>query len=235
MKTIQITLLISLMSFGVNAQNINYAGVFPTIDHSLKYNEKWSSYAYLFSAIKPYKSLELDQKDKARALSAYAELGMNYQINTKLSATASYVYQRSEPFETYYTNENRLFQQLTLKLPFNKFELKQRLRFDERFIQNNIIKKTDFKHRLRYLIGGKFTLSSKYYLMGYVELFFDTKNKFKYSENWSAFQLGYNFNKQNSLEIGYLYTGWIRNNNNDWLNQHYLQITWVNQISLNKK
>ena len=147
MKT-KLVIILSILSANVNAQNINYGGIFPTIDQSIKYSEKWSSYAYLFSAIKPYNSKELGQTDKARVLSAYAELGVNYQINSKLSATASYVYQRSEPFETYYTNENRLFQQLTLKLPFNHFELKQRLRYDERFIQNQLTNQTDFKHRL---------------------------------------------------------------------------------------
>ncbi len=231
MKT-KLLIILSILAINVNAQNINYVGIFPTIDQSIKYNEKWSSYAYLFTAIKPYNSREINQADKARFLSTYAELGVNYQINSKLSATASYVYQRSEPFETNYTNENRIFQQLTLKLPFNKFELKQRLRFDERFIQNQLTNQTNFKHRLRYLIGGKYTVTEKYYLTGYVELFFDTKKQFKYSENWSAAQIGYKINKNHSFEFGYLFTGWIRNNNNDWLNQNYLQITWVNQINL---
>jgi hypothetical protein len=232
MKTLFIAII--LVMFFTNSksysQNVTYLGILPTIDHSGKLNNKWSYYTYLFTAIKPYKSNIDGLTDNSRLLYTYAEFGMNYNLTSKLTVITSYVYQRVEPLKKDATNENRLFQQLTFKLPFNKFELKQRLRFDERFFANNV-----FKHRLRYLIGGKYTINDNYYLIGYIEFFFNTKNNFQYNENWSALQLGYNINKSNAIEAGLLYTGWIRNNNNDWLNQYYLQITWVNQLNLNKQ
>ncbi len=230
-----IFILLFFVSLGYKAQNITYYGAFPTIDCTVKLKNKWSGYSYLFSAIKPYESIEGNTFDAARFLSTYAEVGINYDISSVLSGTFSYVNQRSEPFGVNYTNENRVFQQLTLKLPYGRFQWKQRLRFDERFIKNVYSSSTVFKHRLRYLIGGKYSLNDNTYLMGYVESFFDTKNKFKYSENWSALQIGYKINRNNAIEIGYLFTGWIRNNKNDWLNQHFLQFTWVSQFKILKK
>ena len=217
--------------------NLNYAGIFPTIDHSGKLSEKWSYNAYLFAAAKPYgHTNQWNLKDKARLLYAYSETGISYNITSKLSATASYVYERQNPFEENYRNENRLFQQLTLKLPLKKeFELKQRLRFDERFIGNRLTGKSEFSHRLRYLIGAKKPLNDSWYVTGYTEFFFGTSGKVQFNENWSALQAGYAFNNIHSVEFGFLYVGWIYNNTNNWFNQYYLQMTWVSNLDFAKK
>lgn len=166
------------------AQNTSVIGFFPTIDHSGELSNRFSYNSYLFGAIKPYSSSE----GAARALYIYTESGLSYKITDKLSFTNSYVYERQQPFENNARNEHRLFQQLTLKLPFNKFSLKQRIRFDERFIQNNQTNSFDFSHRLRYLLGGNFEFNDKWYLMTYSEFFFNTTKgaKFQFNENWSA-------------------------------------------------
>lgn len=218
-------------------QNINYGGVFPTVDHSGKLSDKWSYNAYLFAAAKPYSHTNsLNLKDNARILYAYSETGISYNITPQLSATASYVYERQNPFEDNYRNENRLFQQLTLKLPFkSEFELKQRLRFDERFIGNRLTGKIDFSHRVRYLIGVSRPINDKWYFFGYSEVFFGTSGKFQFNENWSALQLGRKFNSIHAIEFGFLYVGWIYNDANNWFNQHYLQFTWVSKLNFSKK
>ena len=214
------------------AQNTTIAGFFPTIDHSGALSNCFSYNSYLFGAIKPYSSTE----GSSRALYLYAENGLSYKITDKLSFTNSYVYERQQPFETNARNEHRLFQQLTLKLPFNKFSLKQRLRFDERFIQNIQTNSFDFSHRLRYLLGGSFEFNDNWYLMTYSEFFFNTTKgaKFQFNENWTALQIGYNINKKNAIEFGYLFVGWINDNQNNWFNQHYLQTTWVIKLNFNK-
>jgi len=214
------------------AQNTTIAGLFPTIDHSGELSNRFSYNSYLFGAIKPYSSTE----GSARTLYLYAENGLSYKITDKLSFTNSYVYERQQPFENNARNEHRLFQQLTLKLPVKKFSLKQRLRFDERFIQNSQNNSFDFSHRLRYLLGGTYEFNDTGYLMTYMEFFFNTTKgaKFKYNENWSALQIGYNINKNNAIEFGYLFVGWINDSQNNWFNQHYLQTTWVSKLNFNK-
>ena len=70
--------------------------------------------------------------------------------------------------------------------------------------------------------------------MGYSEAFFNTSKSFKFDENWTALQLGIKLNERNSIEAGLLFVGWINNAQNDWLNQYYLQTTWVSQLDFSK-
>ena len=228
-----IAVALLLFCFSSSAQNISIGGIFPTIDHSGEFSKRWSYNSYLFAAIKPYQSNEGD----ARTLYFYGEFGLSYMLVNNLWLTASYVYERQNPFEDIARNEHRLFQQLTYLLPLNRFHIKQRLRFDERFIENISTGKFEFSHRLRYLLGATYDLSDKYYLMSYTEFFFNTMSgaNFQFNENWSAFQLGYKINQKNAIEIGYLFVGWIYNSQNDWFNQHYLQATWVSKLDFTKR
>lgn len=232
-KWFLLTILLGRIYTSVS-QDIHYSGVFPTIDHSGILSEKWSYNSYNFAAIKPYGSTS----DKARTLYVYFENGVSYHLTPYLSITNAYVYERQETFEKNARNEHRIFQQITYQSPLtNKWGIKLRARFDERFIQDVVSKEYDFYHRLRALVGLEYILSKKIYVFGYSEYFFDTtkNSRFKFNENWSALQFGYRFNEKNSIEFGYLYVGWIRNALNNWLHQHYLQLTWVNRLNLAKK
>lgn len=231
LKTFILTILFLFFSSCVFCQNKVYFGLFPTIDISGNFNERFSYNSYLFSAIKPYTF----QNDALRILYCYAEQGFSYKINSNLSFTNAYVFERQEPFENIARNEHRLFQQISLNYSFKRFELKNRLRFDERFIQNIKRNKFEFFHRLRYLIGAKVPINSQWYCMGYSEFFFNTSpnENFRFNENWSTLQLAYQWNENNAIEFGYLFIGWIMNGNN-WLNQHYLQTTWVSKFNFKK-
>jgi long-subunit fatty acid transport protein len=237
MKTLKISLISLFFNSIVFGQNINYFGIFPTLDHSAKFANKWSYNSYLFSALKPYNhENQFGVKDEARMLYNYLELGITYNITKNLSFTSSYVFEKQNPNRSFSRNENRLFQQITWNIHDRKFTLKQRLRFDERFIQDPISKETNFSHRLRFLLGGSYDISDKIYLFGYSEFFFNTTKgaQFKFNENWSALQLGYKFNKKNHIQFGLLYVGWIYNQSNDWFHQHYLQTTWVSKLDFRK-
>jgi hypothetical protein len=230
-----------LFFFFVNsllAQNTNYGGLFPTIDHSADLSKRFSYNVYIFDAIKPYSNTINSFTDEARSLYFYTEAGISYAITKQLSFTASYVYERQNPFKDYYRNENRAFQQLTLKLPVGKTELKQRLRFDERFIQSRVTGESPLTHRLRYLVGVKYPFKNeKMYFFAYSEAFFNTTSGAQYifNENWSAAQLGFRLNSWSNLEAGLLYVGWINNSKGDWLHQYYLQVTWATHFDFSKK
>lgn len=226
-----------LTNFGM-AQTISYFGLFPTIDHSADIGKKFSYNTYIFGAIKPYNSTEYGDQDRARMLYFYAEAGMSYNITKHLAFTASYVYERQNPFNSNYRNEHRLFQQLTLKIPVGKFEIKNRLRFDERFIQNQSTGQYGFYNRLRYLLGFKFLFNKdRMYIFGYSEAFFNTTPNATaiFDENWSAAQIGFKLNSWSSIETGLLYVGWVRGTQQEWLNQFYLQLTWVTHFDFKKK
>lgn len=237
-KTIALHFFVLVFASGSIAQNTNYGGLFPTIDHSADLSKRFSYNVYIFDAIKPYQNTINNFTDEARSLYFYTEAGFSYAITKQLSFTASYVYERQNPFKDYYRNENRAFQQLTLKLPVGKFELKQRLRFDERFIQNKVTGESPLTHRLRYLIGVKYPFKNdKMYFFTYSEFFFNTTPNAQYifNENWSAAQLGFKLKNWSSFETGLLYVGWINNAQKDWLNQFYLQITWATHFDFAKK
>lgn len=237
-RTLIQTFLLCFVVNSMESQNINYAGVFPTIDHSADLGRGFSYNVYIFDAIKPYSNTIEGISDKARSLYLYTESGLSYALTKELSFTASYVYERQNPFLDNYRNENRAFQQLTLKLPIGKMELKQRLRFDERFIQNRATGESPFTHRFRYLLGMKHPLrGDQMYFFAYSEVFLNTTSgaKYVFDENWSAAQMGFKMNGWSSFEIGLLYVGWINNAQKDWLNQFYLQATWVTHFDFSKK
>ncbi len=227
----QLLVLSTFLIFGnAKSQNINYSGIFPTLDHSGQLTDNWSYNSYNFAAI----NLNTSNNDRARFFYVYTENGLHYQLKNWTFSNL-YVYERQEVFANYARNEHRLFQQITYKKPVkDAWELKFRLRFDERFIQNVISREFNFSHRLRFLLGTKYNVNDSWYAFAYTEAFLNTSNKFQYNENWSALQLGYNFNERNSLELGYLYVGWIYNAQNNWLHQNYLQLTWVNKVNFNK-
>jgi hypothetical protein len=85
-------LVLILRTSFVHAQNTNYFGFFPTIDHSAQFTNRLSYSLYLFDAIKPYNHTENGIRDEARSFFIYGEAGVSYDINPKLSITASYVH-----------------------------------------------------------------------------------------------------------------------------------------------
>jgi hypothetical protein len=231
-------LCVIISNLHLSAQNINYFGLFPTIDHGGKLSNRWSYNVYLFDAIKPYTSTENSFRDESRSFYIYGEGGISYQLTPKLSITGAYVFERQNPFKDYWRNEHRAFQQLTYKTQVGKGEGKLRLRFDERFKRLFFEDKASFSHRARALAGYKRKiLNDKYYLMMYSEFFFNTTEGSSnfFEENWSACQLGIPINDWSSLEVGPLYVGWINNAQKDWLHQFYLQITWATSLDFSKK
>jgi hypothetical protein len=233
-KRVIFSFLLVFFMLSLNAQNLNIAGAFPTIDHSAKLSKKFSYNVYVFSANSLY---NWDNNEHSKSLYVYGEAGLSYSPIKSLTFTNSYVYERQNPFELYFRNEHRIFQQVTHHSQFGNFKLKNRVRFDERFIQNRTTQKFEFSHRLRYLVGTEFPISDRNYILAYSEQFFNTvKHKQRrYNENWSALQLGFKLNNNNYIEAGYLFVSWRYNENGNWFNQHYLQTTWVNKLDFRKK
>ncbi len=222
------------------AQSISALGVFPTIDHSGPLSKKLDYSFYYFGAF-PLTYIEKQKTHSADFLLAYAEQAITYNTSNRLSFTASYILQRTDFFKNYYSNENRMYIQAAYKQKIirrSEINLKHRLRFDNRFIQNNITDKTPYTHRLRYLIGADFSIKSKKnnkYIAAYEEAFFNTyKNAGSvYAENWAYAALGHKINNNNKVEAGMLYITW-KTAPNSWFNQYYLQLTWINQLNFNK-
>lgn len=218
------------------SQSINVAGVFPTIDHSGKLNDKFVYSLYYFGA---FPLVNLDKPDLSEGgyfHLLYAEQAISFSPNSKFSVTGSYVYQRDNAVYDNYINENRFYIQGKYKHSVGKLNLTHRLRFDGRFIQNRITNKTPFTHRVRYLLGFDVPIKEKSYFTAYEEAFFNTYSNAEkvYGENWAYAAYGRKLNEKNKIEAGVLYVTWNIGKNN-WFNQYYFQVTWINHLDFTKK
>jgi hypothetical protein len=233
----QLFVLVTIFSFyPLLAQNTHILGVFPTIDHSGSLTEKWEYSLYYFGA---FNLLDLNSSKKSNDphLGAfYAENALSYHLNKNFSVTGSYVYERQNVFQTSFRNENRFYVQATHKLPLKNSVLKNRIRYDGRFIENRNDQTWPYTSRLRYLIGIKTPLkkeAGKTYFAAYNELFFNTikKTPFIYAENWAFAGFGYKLDRTNTIEAGPLYIFWVNNAKYQLTNFYYLQISWISHIN----
>jgi hypothetical protein len=234
----KITLLflsLFFFSFIVKAQSSYVGGLFPTIDHSGRLSNKWNYSIYYFAAF-PLVNIQKPDVSKDTYFNLlYFEQAMSYKLTDKISLTGAYVYQRSNVVQADYVNENRFYLQGTYKHSLHKINLRHRLRFDGRYIQNRVTHETPFTNRLRYLIGIDFPITDKFYFSGYEEAFFNTYKgaSVVYGENWAYAGLGKKLNAFNKVELGLLNISW-NTGSNSWYNQYYLQLTWSNSIDFRK-
>ncbi|HSZ72976.1 MAG TPA: DUF2490 domain-containing protein [Cytophagaceae bacterium] len=227
--------ILVVFSFKVNAQSSYFAGVFPTIDHSGRLSQKLTYSLYYFAAFPLVNLQKPDVSKDAFFNLLYFEQALSYQLTNKLSLTGSYVYQRSNVSASDYVNENRFYVQATYKNSYKNINIKNRLRFDGRFIQNRATGETPFTNRLRYLIGIDFPIKNKIYFAAYEEAFFNTYSGTStvYGENWAYAGFGKKINTIHKVELGLLYITWNTGDTN-WFNQYYLQLTWISQLDLRK-
>ena len=226
---------IIFFTLNTNAQNINVGGVFPTIDHSGNITSKLNYSLYYFGA---FPLVNFDKPDISKDSYFhlfYSEQAISYKLTDKFSVTGSYVYQRANAVYDNYVNENRFYVQAKYKHTVKKINLTHRLRFDGRFIHNRFTNETPFTHRVRYLIGLDVPIKEKLYFTTYEEVFFNTSQNAGtvYDENWAYAALGKKLNENNKLEAGILYVTWNIGKNN-WFNQYYFQLTWINSINFKK-
>jgi hypothetical protein len=228
--------LFLLFNFGyIKAQNIDVAGVFPTVDHSGSLSNKLEYSLYYFAAFPIINFYKPDISKDANFHLFYSEQAITCNLTKKFSVTGSYIYQRANAVYDNYVNENRFYLQAKFKQSFKKSKLIHRLRFDGRFIKDRIRNETPFTHRLRYLLGLDVLINEKFYFSSYEEAFFNTVENATnfYNENWAYAGIGKKINEHHKLEAGILYVTW-NIGKKSWFNQYYLQLTWVSHLDFKK-
>lgn len=235
MQKLLLLFFLLVVSLNFKAQNYHIGGAFPTIDHSGRINNRFEYSIYYFAAINILNPNAYKLSDSYTG-ALYAENALTYQIIKPLSLTASYVYERQNAFKSYYTNENRFYVQATYKHLLNNILIKQRLRYDGRFIENRLNNKWPYTSRIRYLIGFGKDISNSLYFSTYNEFFFNTykESPIVYAENWAYAGVGFKFRKNNAIELGPLYIFWVNNVKYQLTNFYYLQFTWVNHLNFSK-
>lgn len=219
--SILVFVLISKSSF---SQNDHISGVFPTLIMSHEFSDKWKIDSYSFLATNPFEKPNYP----SRSSILYTELDLSYNFTKNFSTTLSYTYERLNPFSDDYRNENRIWLQAQYLIKRTNFEIKNRLRYDFRFIENRLTSRTDFNPRVRYLLGLTkpiFNKDKNINFVVYNEFFFNTFSNsfFSYAENWGYVGVHKKINKTISVELGYLNLSWVKDAQRNWLIQHYIQ------------
>lgn len=182
-------------------------------------------------------------------------LGLEYEINPKVSVMGGYAWIKTFPYGSqpvlHEFNENRVFEQLNLKDKIGRFEIQHRYRLEQRFLEQyaknatNDIVQVDpvFRNRIRYRAMAMVPLSRKE--MGDNTLFLNLNNelfvgfgkgitKNPIDQNRFIAALGWRFNAQTNVQVGYLNQFVIKSNATDMERNHSLWISMVYNLDFTK-
>jgi len=182
-------------------------------------------------------------------------LGLEYEINPKVSVMGGYAWIKTFPYGSqpvlHEFNENRVFEQLNLKDKIGRFEIQHRYRLEQRFLEQytknatNDIVQVDpvFRNRIRYRAMVMVPLSRKE--MGDNTLFLNLNNelfvgfgkgitKNPIDQNRFIAALGWRFNAQTNVQVGYLNQFVIKSNATDMERNHSLWISMVYNLDFTK-
>jgi hypothetical protein len=139
-------------------------------------------------------------------------IGLDYKLNPSVTISGGYAWILTYPYGSQpianRTNENRLWQQVILKQPIGNFQVQHRYRLEQRWID------TQFKQRMRYRVQVLIPLQKSFvdkkqgvFLNVNDEVFLGFGNgigKNILDQNRCIGAVGYQFNKDFSMQIGYL-------------------------------
>ncbi len=182
-------------------------------------------------------------------------LGVEYAVNTKVSVMGGYALVKTFPYGTqpilHEFDENRLFEQLNLKDKVGPFEIQHRYRLEQRLLEQyaknatNDIVQVDpvYRNRMRYRAMVVVPLSRKE--MGDNTLFLNVNNelfvgfgkgiaKNPLDQNRLIAALGWRFNPESNIQVGYLNQFVIKSNATDMERNHSLWISMVYNLDFTK-
>jgi hypothetical protein len=181
--------------------------------------------------------------------------GIEYVVNPKLSVMGGYAWVKTFPYGTqpilHEFDENRLFEQLNLKDKVGPFEIQHRCRLEQRLLEQyaknatNDLVRVDpvYRNRIRYRAMVVVPLSRKE--MGDNTLFLNVNNelfvgfgkgiaKNPLDQNRFIAALGWRFDPETNIQVGYLNQFVIKSNATDMERNHSLWISMVYNLDFTK-
>ena len=181
--------------------------------------------------------------------------GVDYSINPKISTMIGYAWVKTFPYGEqpilHEFNEHRIFEQVNLKDKIGRFEIQHRYRIEQRLLEQyaknatNDIVQVDpvFRNRIRYRAMVMVPLSRKE--MGDNTLFLNVNDeifagfgkgiaKNPLDQNRFIAALGWKFNPQANVQLGYLNQFVIKSNATDMERNHSLWISMVYNLDFTK-
>jgi hypothetical protein len=234
---------LSLTMLAVDAQDLAFYGFLPAINLTGSFGGKINVNLFSSTTIDAVNERIGGIEYPATDFQFYLQPSVIYVHSPQLNFAASYTYQRNNPFQDNFVNEHRLWQQVIYAMPLGAGKLNQRLRLEERFIENRVTSKYPYFTRARYQIGynqplqGRTLEAHEFYLNTYNEFYFSltgAKNA-TYSDNWTYGGVGYDLGNLGRFEVGYLFQTAVRNAQKDLRFLNLAQVMWVKNFSLKKK
>ena len=182
-------------------------------------------------------------------------LGLEYEINPKVSVMGGYAWIKTFPYGTqpilHEFNEHRMFEQVNLKDKAGRLEVQHRNIIEQRFLEQYALNSSGnvvqvdpvFRNRIRYRALVMLPLSRK--TMGDQTLFLSINNelfvgfgkgiaKNPIEQNRFITALGWRFNAQTNVQVGYLNQFIFKSNAIDMERNHSLWISMVYNLDFTK-
>ncbi|MDC3133503.1 DUF2490 domain-containing protein [Bacteroidota bacterium] len=137
-------------------------------------------------------------------------VGLNYKIDNNSMVTAGYAFIPTQTdFDEGWGNnmvtENRIWEQFILRNSIGSIKIRHRYRLEQRWVKNG--NNTSYKNRARYMLSLKIPLSKKedfpLFLSVYDEIFINISDE-PFNQNRLYTALGYQFNTNANVQLGYL-------------------------------
>jgi hypothetical protein len=247
-KNIALVSLFILYSFSVFAQkNIaNQNGAWLMYFGNHKISEKFSLHT-------EYQFRRSDfVKDWQQSL---ARIGLDYHFDNNNSVTAGYGWIVSYPYGLQpikvNTTEHRIWQQFITQSKLGRLNFNHRYRLEQRFIENaslnpandKVVDGYNFRQRARYRflinipINHKEMTDNTLFFSTYDEVFLGFgkgigKNILDQNRLFAA--LGWKFNAQSNVQLGYLNQIIVKTNGVDLERNHNLQLSWTYNLDFRK-
>ncbi len=168
----------------------------------------WGSWIMLYGTNKISNDFDIITEFRLHHYKVFEDLdnqfirtGLNYQIASGVAVTAGYIHQYSETIENTEVSENRPYEEITLKNKIKKLSISHRYRIEHRWINRN--GSTDFSNRMRYRLMLSLPLFDKFYAKFFDEVFINLQEPI-FNQNRLHIGLGYTFDPNFKLELGYL-------------------------------
>ncbi len=177
-------------------------------------------------------------------------VGVGYKLTKKIKTQIGYDWIRTFPYGaqpiSHVTDEHRAWVHLNTKFQEKRFSFLQRLRFENRVIEqfDANLNKSGFvlKYRLRYKFGlvvplNHSQLEDKTLFMNFNnEIFMNVINSTKYfDQNWFYTGFGWRFNKSISVKIGYLNQFFPKTDGIRIENNHTLKLDYIHSFDFSRK
>jgi hypothetical protein len=185
-----------------------------------------------------------------------ARIGLDYHLDKNNSLTAGYGWIVSYPYGSqpisYTTNEHRVWEEFISNSNYSRLNFNHRYRIEQRFIERittnsleeSIVSGYNFKQRARYrfMIVAPINNASMKDKTAFVSLYNEvflgfgqgiSKNILDQNRLYGS--IGWRFNKNSNIQLGYLNQIIVKSNGVDIERNHNLQFSWTYNLDFSKK